>query len=219
MAVIRRPKATAAVAIAGSLCAILALGPGPEDLLPYGLVNDWPGLSSLSLIWRLSGGAALAAALLAAAATEGRTPRVIALGLAIALECAFFAPTAGGVAVSAVAPSATLELLATQSKGAVITLPADASHPDLWRQTQHGQPITSNINIRRSTAAAKWIHSAENTGWDGLVERAREQGFRYILVHQSQSLRTGGDRFLAAKLRDHGQSMGQDGRWNFYALW
>jgi len=217
--IIRRPKTTAAVAIAGCLCAILALGPGPSDLLPYGLVNDWPGLSSLSLIWRLSGGAALAAALLAAAATEGRTPRIIALGLAIVFECAFFAPTAGGVAVSTVAPSATLKLLSTQPPGAVITLPADANHPDLWRQTQHGQPITSNINIRRSTAAAKWIHSAENTGWDGLLESAREQGFRYILVHQSRSLRTGGDRFLAAKLRDHGQSMGKDERWNFYALW
>jgi hypothetical protein len=139
--------------------------------------------------------------------------------LAIVFECAFFAPTAGGVAVSVVAPSATLELLATQPKGAVITLPADANHPDLWRQTQHDQPITSNINIRRSTAAAKWIYSAENTEWNGLVDSAREQGFRYILVHQSRSLRKGSDRFLAAKLRNHGQSRGKDGRWNFYALW
>ena len=31
--------------------------------------------------------------------------------------------------------------------------------------------------------------------------------------------RKGSDRFLAAKLRDHGQSMGKDERWNFYALW
>ena len=219
VAIIRSPRATAAVAIAGGLCAILALGPGTGDLLPYGLVNGWPGFSNLSLVWRLSGGTALAAALLAASATRGRTSAVIALSMAIVLECAFFAPSAGGVAVSSVAPSSTLQLLSTQPTGAVITLPADANHPDLWRQTQHGQPVTSNINLRRSPAAAKWVHSAETTEWDGLIQAAKEQGFRYVLVHQSKSLRSGSDRFLAAQLRNNGVRMGQDGRWNFYALW
>ncbi|MBC8455003.1 MAG: hypothetical protein H8D71_02220 [Deltaproteobacteria bacterium] len=217
--IIRRPKATAAVAIAGCVCATLALGPGSDDWLPYGLVNDWPGFSSLSLVWRLSGGAALAAALLAAAATQGRTPAVIALSLGIVLETALFAPTAGGVAVSSVAPTATLELLAKQPAGAVITLPSGENHPDLWRQTQHGQPVTSNINIRRSPAASQWIHSARDTEWDVMVQMAQKQGFRYVLVHQSKSLRTGGDRFLAAKLQNNSQGIGQDGRWTFFVLW
>jgi hypothetical protein len=182
-------------------------------------VNDWPGFSSLSLVWRLSGGTALAAALLAAAATRGRTPAVVALSLGIVLETALFAPTAGGVAVSSVAPTATLELLAKQPAGAVITLPSGENHPDLWRQTQHGQPVTSNINIRRSPAASQWIHSARDTEWEVMVQVAKKQGFRYVLVHQSKSLRTGGDRFLAAKLQNNSQGMGQDGRWTFFVLW
>lgn len=216
---IRSPRTALPWAVAGTLCAVLALGPGSDGTRPYALVDGLPGFRNLSLVWRLAGGASLAVALLAALATRGDRRLCIALGLTIAADCALFSPTAGGVATTNAAPPAVLQTLAAEPRGAVITLPASAAHADLWLQAHHRQPVTGTINRRRSPAASEWATLAETAAWDDLKAAAQTGGIRYVLMHQSRALRASSDRFLVQQVQQHGRKLGESGRWTAYAVW
>jgi hypothetical protein len=219
VSVCRQPRRCLPWLLAGAVCAVLALGPGTGGIRPYAWVDDLPGFRNLSLVWRLASGAGLAAALLAALATRGRLWACGLLGTAIVVESAFFAPTAGGVSTSDTSPSVVLTALAEEPEGAVLTLPFSVAHADLWRQTQHGQPITATINRRRSEAAAQLAASAETATWPELAATAEEMGVRYVLVFQSRSLQASNDRFLAHQAQNQARLVARDNRWSAYALW
>ena len=219
VAVARNPRQSLPWLMAGLACAVLALGPGVEGTRPYGWVDDLPGFSNLSLVWRLASGAGLAAALLAALATRGRPWACGLVAGAVLLESVFVAPTAGGVATSNTSPLAVYTALKDAPRGAVLTLPLSAAHADLWRQTQHSQPITATINRRRSAEAVAWAASAETASWPELQAAAEEQDLRYVMVYQSRALQSSTDRFLAHQLQTHGQRLATDNRWTAYALW
>ena len=101
----------------------------------------------------------------------------------------------------------------------MLTLPLSAAHADLWRQTQHGQPITATINRRRSAQATAWAASAETASWTELQAAAEAQDLRYVLVYQSRALQSSSDRFLAHQLQTHGQRLATDNRWTVYSIW
>ncbi len=219
VAVVRCASRTLPWLVAGVSCTVLALGPGDTGLLPYAWVDGWPGFKNLSLVWRLASGGGLALALLAALATRGQRLACWGLAAAVLVEVALFAPTAGGVATSDTSPQGVLSALKDAPRGAVLTLPAAAAHADLWRQTQHGQPLTGTINHRRSEAAAVWAAGGESADWPALKAESQRLGIRYVLVYQSRDLQASSDRFLAHQLQAHARLLERDNRWSLYALW
>ena len=188
VAVARNPRQSLPWLMAGLACAVLALGPGVDGTRPYGWVDDLPGFSNLSLVWRLASGAGLAAALLAALATRGRPWACGLVAGAVLLESVFVAPTAGGVATSNTSPSAVYTALedAPRCRAHPSAL---AAHADLWRQTQHGQPITATID---PPPRGGYRLGCERR--DRILARASGGGrgadLRHVLVGQSRALQS-----------------------------
>ena len=210
-------RARLAIPLAGLVCAILSWGPGTSGLLPYGLIDDLPGATNLSLVWRLSVGTALAISFLAAAATRGRWRWVLGLLILFVIEITTFSPLKNGVASSSVKPPQAFNALNGAQPGALITLPIQ--HADLWLQTIHRQPVTGNINIRRSARAHEWVSQALSDDWKKSSINAKEIGIRYIAVRQSETLRASPERVIAHRLETETDRLARQGRWTIYALW
>jgi hypothetical protein len=226
VALVRGAPQARLLALAGGLCALLALGPvlhlnGEQvlDWMPYALLEGSPGFDGLSLLWRLSVGAALAVALLAAAATRGhRLVVILGVGLVLA-EAGLVSPLSSGIARTSVQPSAALGVLADAPAGAVLTVPAFRHHSDLWLQTQHGKPTTGDINHRRSPAAKAWLQQARRRPLSELQAAAEAAGIRYLIVHQEPSLRNTPDRKLVEALTAQGAVLAEDSQLTVLALW
>jgi hypothetical protein len=214
-----RSAGAAAMLLAGTVCAVLSWGPGDSGMLPYGLVEDLPGFRSLSLVWRLAGGAALAIAMATAAATRG-TPRNVVITIVLLLiEVFAWSPVRGEMPHVNGTTLSAMTQLRSAPPGAVLTLPASQQKVDLWLQTQHHHPVTGGINQRRSAAAQTWVNNANTTPWPEVTHQAKEIDLRYIIVHQSERLRTSRDRVLAHRLQKHATRISRGERWAVYAVW
>lgn len=225
-ALLRRTPGSAAIALAGGVCAILALGPtlkfGGQTVLgwmPFALLESLPGFGGLSLLWRLGLGTGLAVALLAAAATRGHRAAVLAaVGLVLA-EVALFSPISPGIARSEVAPAPALQALQGAPRGAVLTVPAFQHHADLWRQAQHGQPTTGTTHHRRSPAAIQWLQAARDQSLSKIQATAEAQGIRYLLIHKGTTLRQNPNRPVVQTIKAGLTPLAEDETYTVYALW
>ena len=128
-----------------------------------------------------------------------------------------FALVAEGSRVSTAKSNTALSSLADAPPGAVLTLPIQ--HPSLWLQTQHQQPITGSINVRRSAAAQRWVNSSDSNEWASTKQAAEALGIRYVAVKQSPMLQASPDRFLAHQLSNEETPRARTGRWTVYQLW
>jgi hypothetical protein len=226
VALVRGTPRARLIALGGGLCALLALGPvlhlnGEQVLgwMPYALLEGSPGFDGLSLLWRLSVGAALAVALLAAAATRGhRLAVILVVGLVLA-EVGLFSPLSSGIARSDVRPSAALTALADAPPGAVLTLPAFRNHPDLWRQTQHHQPTTGTINQRRGRAALRWLSAARSQPLADVRTAAEAAGIRYLIIDKRTTLRQNPHQPVVEAVRAASAPLAEDESLEIYALW
>jgi hypothetical protein len=211
----------AAVGMAGVACAVLACGPvlarfgGPVILpgrlavpLPYFLLEGLPGFASLSLVWRLAQGAALAVAVLAAVPLAGlgsmtaRQPGRRTIGgpssparmaglatLLVLVEARTFAPTAGLPAHADASPEAPLAVLAGAPDGAVMNYPVTGGLSWLHDQTIHRKPLTGGLNFPNNKASRKlWrlmIDHASDAPEDfasTVGAAASGLGVRYVVV-------------------------------------
>jgi len=215
---LRYARTTAApLALAGLLCAILSWGPGESGTLPFALIDGLPGARSLSLVWRLALGAALAVSMLAAAATRGRWTWVVGLLVLVGSETAVRSPVSDGIATTDAAPIEALQALQRLPPGVVITVPRQ--HAELWLQVNHRQAITGTINIRRSESAQAWIEMATEGDWKPASQAAREMGIRYVAVKQSEALRASTEAVVAHRLSTEAEVVAKHERWTVYGLW
>jgi len=212
-----RMHSTVVWVTAGIAAAILSWGPGSDGQMPYALIEALPGAESLSLVWRLAGGTALAVALLAAAASRGKRLVVAIIIIAFCAEVRWVSPMAPGIATSNTQSNAALSSLADAPPGAVVTLPIQ--HRALWLQTQHRQPITGSINVRRSRSAQQWVQSSTSNEWASSKRDAEILGIRYVAVKQSPLLQASPDRILAHQLSSQETPRIRAGRWAVYQLW
>ena len=205
--------------LAGMLCAILAWGPGPDGYLPYGWIEDLPGFRSLSLLWRLAGGAALAIALAAAAATTGSRTNVVFTIVLVLIEVFVWSPVKGPTPHVNGSHQGAMVRLESQPPGSVLTLPASQQKTDLWLQTQHHHPVTGGINQRRSRAAHAWLDRSKTDPWTVVIQEAKAIDLRYVIVHQSKRLRKGPENAIAHRLQQNAKQVSKSERWTVYAVW
>ena len=199
----RRRRSSAALGLAGLAGFALAHGPvvvldaGPLILdgrlavpMPYFLVEDLPGFSSLSLVFRLGAAPALAAAVLAGGAALHGPRWVPALAAAVVVaELRLIAPTAGLPEHEPAAIASGVMALAALPEGAVMNAPLAGGRPYLYEQTSHGRPIAGTLNFPANEAA--------QDVWRALLDPrrpaanrarraarvAREAHIRYLVVH------------------------------------
>jgi hypothetical protein len=203
----RRSRRSTWIALAGLLGLVLAMGPvlvrGGQPLilpgdraipLPYLLLEELPGFSGLSLLFRLALLPSLALALLASFAITGLRSRAWSLGLALTLgvivELRWVAPVHGLPDRTAVPESSALEILASAPDGAVMNFPVVGGRRYLYEQTIHGKPITGGLNFPNNAASMRvWDVIIEDgassaDGYRARVERAAcEEGIGYLAVH------------------------------------
>lgn len=206
-----RPRRVPVVVLAGGVTlGLLSLGPvlvsggSPVILLgdravplPYFLVERLPGFSSLSLLYRLAVGPALAAALLAAAgygrlAARGGAWRWLPalVVLAVLAEKRVVSPlTTLPDAVDAT-PAPALEALADAPPGAVLNFPVVGGRPYLYEQSTHGKPLAGTLNFPNNRAGQRvWkamLRHVDEPPEDfarRTASAARARGIRYLVVH------------------------------------
>jgi hypothetical protein len=210
---------TAPLLLAGLVCAVLSWGPGANNTLPYAWIDGLPGFRNLSLVWRLAGGTALAIAIAASAATRGATKNVVFIIALLLIEVFAWSPSSGKIPHVNGGPIPAMTELRSSPPGAVLTLPSSQQKYDLWLQTQHNHPVTGGINQRRSEAAQNWVKRAESDPWTEVTRQAKDMDLRYIIVHQSERLRTSRERVLAHRLQKHATRISGSERWGVYAVW
>ena len=189
--------------LAATIGALLACGPvllrfgAPLILarrlavpLPWFLIEEWPGLRGLTLLWRLAQLPALCLSVLAALALRDR-PRGAWIALALVLAEVRWASPARGLPMHADAtPSPVLAALAAAPGGAVMNFPVTGGMAVLWEQTVHGHPLAGSLNFPNNPAARKvWKVMLAHRGDPpeafraAVGEAARREGIRYLLVH------------------------------------
>jgi hypothetical protein len=198
---LRRPSGPI-LAMIGSCGALLSLGPvllfdglpylfADERVMPmpYLLVEDLPGFSSLSLLWRLGLAPTLAVALLAAGVPLQERWLPIFL-IAATAELAFFSPTAQRGLTTPVPQSPALLALAKAPPGAVVNFPLVGGRPYLYEQTIHQKPLAASLNFPNNHTGRKvWrilLDEAPAPAADRLLrirKRARKLGVRYVVLH------------------------------------
>jgi hypothetical protein len=200
-------RACAWLPLAGLLGAVLALGPvlvhegqavllaGDRALpLPYLLLERIPGLSGLSLLFRLTMLPSLALALLAAKGFSGLGRRgALWAGLAAVLvfaELRLLSPVAGLPVTSDATMAAPIEALAEAPQGAVMNFPVAGGRRYLYEQTAHRKPITGGLNFPSNAASRRvWREIIDQAGLDESRYRERVQaascaeGVGYLVVH------------------------------------
>ena len=202
-----RRRTTWPLAAAGVLGAALACGPvlarfGAPVIfarhlavpLPWFLVEDLPGFSGLSLLWRLGQLSALVVAVLAGvsladARLRGRPVALAALPLLL-LETRLVSPARDLPFHADATPPAALETLAEAPPGGVMTFPVSGGQRVLWEQTVHGKPLAASLNFpnnRASMQVWKTMLAQEHAAPDLFVRAvgaaARKEKVRYLVVH------------------------------------
>ncbi|MEC7241099.1 MAG: hypothetical protein VXW32_07645 [Myxococcota bacterium] len=188
MAVLRRGRRLGALGFAGGVGALLAMGPVVvldgrswvfgEQLampLPYFLVEDFPGFSSLSLLFRLGVLPALVLAV-AAAGWVGTLPRKRALFFCLLkiIEFRFLSPVAGLTGAQHARVGSAIEALKTAPPGAVMNYPIVGGRPYLFEQIHHQKPIAGRLNFPNNHASKKiWTVLAEASELSGDDARRR----------------------------------------------
>jgi hypothetical protein len=162
--------------------------------LPYLLLERLPGLSSMSLVFRIAMLSSLALALLAARGFEGlgRRPALWAViaALLVFAELRLLSPVAGLPACSDTSAGEPLRVLARAPEGAVMNFPVVGGRRYLYEQTIHGKPITGGLNFpsnaasRRVWSAILEAPSSEPARYRQRVEEAAcLEGVGYLVVH------------------------------------
>jgi hypothetical protein len=164
----RSKKGMGALALAGGLGFLLAMGPvlvhngqawvfsdGLAVPMPYFLVEGLPGFNSLSLLFRLGMLPALILAVFAAGIVH-EFPRLwwAVVGI-IFLELRFFSPVAGLPVVENASLTGATEVLALAPPGAVMNYPIVGGRPYLYEQTTHGKPIAGRLNFPNNSSSKK----------------------------------------------------------------
>ena len=202
LGVARRREGRLAFVLAGGAGLLLAMGPvltlggtpwivmGDRAVpMPYFLVERLPGFSSLSLLWRLGLGPALALALLASAAVAGRRGAVPAAILAVLLDLLLLSPLGRpGTAPGSIAPA--VHALAGAPEGAVLNFPVVGGRGYLYEQTVHGKPVAGTLNFPNNAAGRRVWRALGDAAVDTpeaarstIARRARAAGVRYLVVH------------------------------------
>ena len=181
--------------LAGGAAAVLALGPvlvwggrplalGARDIglpMPYLALEPLPGFGSLSLLWRLSTGTALALAVIADRLSPWWATVVVAEVLAVS-------PAADLPQVTPLPQTAALAAL-DEADGAVVNLPPTAARSYLYEQVVHGHPVVGSLNTGTNVAglsilrAARAIREGEEPP-QHLEEIARSFGVRWVVWHR-----------------------------------
>ena len=171
--------------------------------MPYFLVERIPGFDSLSLIYRLVQGPALALSMLGALALAGRHPKWIAIALsALFIEVRFWAPTQATTSTANAEIAPAIEWLADQPDGAVMNFPVVGGRAYLYEQTVHRKPIAGSLNHSNNSASRKvWkamidnlvdeqIGQLDEDAFRQAVQRtAKGVGVRYVVVHEDEMAR------------------------------
>jgi len=159
--------------------------------LPYILIEGLPGFSSLSLLYRLALGPALAVALLAAVGVAGRSHRVVgAVIVVMLLEGRVLSPLGHlpDTVDARVAPA--IHALAEAPDGAVMNFPVVGGRKYLYEQTVHRKPVAGSLNFPNNLAAQRvWRTMLEVVDEEPAEFRshvgsvAKSVGIRYLVVH------------------------------------
>lgn len=212
LALFSRPRGRLGWVVAGGglLLGALSLGPvlvaggspvivgGDRAIpLPYFAVERLPGFSSLSLLYRLAVGPALAAALLAAVGYGRLTARApvwrwlpAAVVFALLTEKHVVSPLTTLPAAVDATPAPALDVLAQAPPGAVLNFPVVGGRAYLYEQTTHGKPLAGTLNFPNNRAGQRvwkaWLrHTAEAP--EDFARRAssaaKARGVRYLVVH------------------------------------
>jgi hypothetical protein len=207
---VRRSKVgTAPVVLASVAAAVLAMGPvvarhGQAVIvmadralpLPYLLIEELPGFSSLSLLYKLGMGASLGLAVLAGRGL-GRSGRGAALAVALILfELRVVSPMAGWMETSSSVVSPAIEALAAEPEGAVMNFPVAGGRDYLFEQTVHGKPLCASLNFPNNSASKKvWQAMLGAADLPPAEFRARTTaasravGVRYLVDHSDPMAR------------------------------
>lgn len=200
---LRRRRGSGALWLAGTGALLLSMGPvlvengGPVILdgrraipLPYLLVEQLPGFSSLSLVWRLAQLTTLMLAVLAARAA-GRS-RAVALILVIAglAEVRLASPARALPAHFNAEVAPELHALAAEPEGAVMNFPVVGGRAYLYEQVTHGKPLTGSLNFpNNNTSRRVWKVAIDHASAPPdefrtrVVAAARDADVRYLVVH------------------------------------
>lgn len=200
------PRARGALALAGLVGLLLAMGPvvamdGQALILrgrlaiplPYFLLERLPGFSGLSLLYRLAMLPSLVLAVLAGGLVAGRFSRWSPiLAALVLLDLRVLSPTHGMPDTEDVEVAEPLRWLADAPNGAVMNFPVVGGRAYLWEQTTHGKPIAGNLNFPNNPASRRvWgaMLDAERAGLapedarSAVSAAARKEGIRYLVVH------------------------------------
>ncbi|MDP2305198.1 MAG: hypothetical protein Q8P18_04145 [Pseudomonadota bacterium] len=214
------------VAVLGGI--VLALGPvvvingfplnvaGRALPLPYAIVEDLPGFSSLSLLYRL---ATVSALLLAVLADRARP----AWALLVLAEVVLVSPARALPGVTTLPDQGAVSVLADRPDGIVMNLPVLAGRNFLFEQTIHEKPVAGSLNSGinrvglRVVAAGRRLRSGE-IDKPAFVEVARAEGVRYVVLHKSMLM---DETFVTAwtGIRRAFEPISEDERVVVYQLW
>jgi hypothetical protein len=202
---VKRRPGTAWIWLGGLVTWMLSLGPalvhdaafvegpfGGPIQLPYGLLEGLPGFASLSLLYRLGQGPALAIALLASLlAVPGRRFVGPMLGLAVLGEAAVASPIGLPVVSVPVPDHPLLSVLADLPDGAVVNYPLVGGRPYLYHQTIHRKPLAAGLNDANSETARRlwavmilWAQAPPDRFAELVMDKAERLGIRYVVVHE-----------------------------------
>jgi len=204
LALRRRRRGMGFLWLGGSVGLLLSLGPvlvrhgepvilaGRKAIpLPYLLVEGLPGLDSMSMLYTLAQGPALALALLASAAVAGGAIRWLGVALVLLfMEGRWASPAAGLPGSTALSVDPAVQALADAPQGAVVNFPVIAGRPYLYEQLHHGKPFTGDLlDPRGASAEQLWeeilAHADRDPTWlrTKTTASAQRLGIRYVLIH------------------------------------
>ena len=164
----RSKKGLGALLLAGGAGFLLAMGPvlvrqgqawvfgnGLVVPLPYFLVEDLPGFSSLSLVFRLGVLPSLVLAVIAGGVVRKLRRAWWVFVALVFLELRFVSPVAGLPVVENAAMATAVQALARAPVGAVMNYPIAGGRPYLYEQTAHGKPLAGRLNFPNNAASKK----------------------------------------------------------------
>lgn len=195
--------------------------------LPWLLIEGLPGLSSLSLLWRLAQLSALGLAAAAALALRGARPAAaLVVGLLSLAETALISPMAGALRHTDGTPSPLLLQLRDAPPGAVMTFPLVGGRPYLFEQTTHRKPVAGSLNFPNSRASMKvWKAILDASGLPAEERRARieaaarQSGVRYLVVHVDPMARPDMHDMAVRAVKELYAPLGDEGTVRVYALY
>lgn len=206
---LRRPRGLGFLWAGGLTTMVLSLGPvlarfgsavivmGDRAIpLPYLLLEGLPGFSSLSLLYRLAAGPALAVAVLGALGWLGsvrpqwRRWLAVAVVLGVMAEGLWLSPLRARPDTTNTTVSVGILALAAAPAGAVMNYPLAGGRGYLFEQSVHGKPVAGTLNFPNNLASKKvWksmldaVDLPQDEFRKEIAVRARKQGIRYLVVH------------------------------------